>query len=421
MSIISQIELFHVRIPLDKTFYPSWIPGYPFKENRFDLIRITTDDGIQGYSAGPAIALERKGLGSLIAPYLLGHDATDMDLICQRLREIADLGIQTGWIEPAFWDIKGKKENLPVFKLLGGWSHPIDLYASTGEIKPPKARILEAKNWMAQGFKTIKIRVLDYDVQTDIDHVKAVVDTVADKMAVAVDANQGCRMTLVNDGPMWDLERAKYFADACADMGVAWLEDPLPMDNYDALTELRKYSKIPISGGKAHSPGKAELKYMIEKRCYDIFQPDVLRTGGITHGLEVAAHCHKYGLEFVPHTWDNGIGFAANLHTYIGTDVATDRPMEYPVNPPSWTVEKRDGILRHPFYHEHGTFQVTHDPGLGLEINDRALKKYGKLTFSMTQRQLTRYTIRDKGLWSALKINFNRKRYGVSAAKKHSA
>ncbi|PIE61272.1 MAG: mandelate racemase [Desulfobacterales bacterium] len=418
MSIISQIELFHVRIPLGKTFYPSWIPGYPLKDNRFDLIRITTNDGIQGYSAGPAIALERNGLGSLIAPYLLGHDATNMDLICLRLREISYLGIQTGWIEPAFWDIKGKKENLPVFKLLGGWSQPIDLYASTGEVKSPKARVLEAKKTMAQGFKTIKIRVLDNDVQADINHVKAVVDAVGDHMSIAVDANQGCRMTLVKDGPMWDLDRAKYFADACADMGVAWLEDPLPMDNYDELTQLRKYSNVPISGGKAHCPGKAELKYMIEKRCYDIFQPDVIMTGGIAHGLEVAAHCHKHGLEFVPHTWTNGIGFIVNLHTYLGTDVATDRPLEYPFNPPSWTVEKRDGILRHPFQHEHGIFKVTHDPGLGFEINNNALKKYGKLTFSMTRRQLNRHTIKDKGVFSGMKINFNRKKYGASATKK---
>ena len=78
---ISRVDMYHVRIPLEKPFYPSWIPGYPATDNRFDLIRITTRDGIEGYSAAPAIASERQGLGNLIAPYLLGHDATDIDLM----------------------------------------------------------------------------------------------------------------------------------------------------------------------------------------------------------------------------------------------------------------------------------------------------------------------------------------------------
>ena len=102
MSKISRIELYHVRIPLDKPFYPSWIPGYPATDNRFDLIKISTEDGVEGYSAGPAIASERSGLGNIIASYLIGLDATDIELMLQRLREFSYLGIRANWIEPAF-------------------------------------------------------------------------------------------------------------------------------------------------------------------------------------------------------------------------------------------------------------------------------------------------------------------------------
>ena len=52
---VARVELFHVAIPLPATFRPAWIPGMPSNENRFTLVRITTDDGIEGYSAGPAI------------------------------------------------------------------------------------------------------------------------------------------------------------------------------------------------------------------------------------------------------------------------------------------------------------------------------------------------------------------------------
>ena len=417
MSIISQVEMFHVRIPLDKPFYPSWIPGYPATDNRFDLIRITTRDGIQGYSAGPAIASEREGLGNLIAPYLIGHDATDIDLMLQRLREVSYLGVRANWIEPAFWDIRGKLENRPVYQLLGGLNEPVELYASTGEIKDRDSRVFEARKLRDEGFKTIKIRVHEFDVQTDIDHVKAVVDAVGDEMAVGVDANQGWRVTIINDAPLWDLERAKYFADACAEMGVAWLEEPLPMDNYEDLARLTKYSRIPVTGGEIHTNGKSELKMMVEKGCYDIFQPDAIMTGGIAHTLEVAEHCRQHGLKFTPHTWTNGIGFAVNLNVLLASGFNGVKPLEYPVYPPSWTVEKRDGILKQPFHHDQGILHPTHDPGLGFEIDEEKLKKYGKRTFSMNKRKLALYTIKDKGLFTALRLNSNKKKFGVDAKK----
>lgn len=418
MSIISQVDIFHVRIPLDKPFYPSWIPGYPATDNRFDLVRITTKDGIQGYSAGPAIASERSGLGNLIAPYLIGHDATDIDLMLQRLREVSYLGVRANWIEPAFWDIKGKIENQPVYKLLGGHNEPVELYASTGEIKDKDSRVFEARQRRDEGFKTIKIRVHDFDVQTDIDHVKAVVDAVGDDMAIGVDANQGWRVTIINDAPLWDLERAKYFADACTEMGVAWLEEPLPMDEYDQLSELTKYSRIPITGGEIHTNGKAELKYMVEKKCYDIFQPDAIMTGGIAHTLEVAEHCRKHNLKFTPHTWTNGIGFAVNLQVLLASGFNGIKPLEYPINPPSWTIEKRDGILRKPFSHDQGILYPSHEPGLGFEIDQDKLNRYGEKIFSMNKRKLTFYTIKDKGLITALRLNSNKKKYGVDAKKK---
>ncbi len=45
---IAEIELFHLNIPLKETFWPTWIPGYPQTHNRFTLIKISTDDGIEG-------------------------------------------------------------------------------------------------------------------------------------------------------------------------------------------------------------------------------------------------------------------------------------------------------------------------------------------------------------------------------------
>ncbi len=413
MSKITCVELFHVRVPLDTAFYPSWIPGFPQTENRFDLIRITTEDGIQGYSAGPAISTERRGLGELIAPYLLGHDASNMELMQQRLREISYLGNRCNWIEPAFWDIKGKLANKPVYELLGGKNQPIKLYASTGEVKEPQARLEEAQARYEEGFHAIKVRVHDFDIQKDIEQVKAVTDVLGDKMEVGVDANQAWRVTIVNDAPLWDLARAKHFADACHDMGVSWIEEPLAMDDYEAQAQLCAYSKVPITGGELHSGGYPELKMMIEKRCYDVFQPDAIMSGGISQSLAVAKLCQQHGLKYTPHTWTNGIGFAVNAQVMLASGFADTMHLEYPINPPSWTVEKRDAILTEPFKNENGMLNISNKPGLGFEIDEKALRRYGKRYFKMGNLKLIYHTLKDKGLKAAKEIDNNRKQFGV--------
>ena len=56
---VARVELYHVAIPLPATFRPAWIPGMPSNENRFTVVKITTEDGVEGYSAGPAIGRQR--------------------------------------------------------------------------------------------------------------------------------------------------------------------------------------------------------------------------------------------------------------------------------------------------------------------------------------------------------------------------
>ena len=398
MSKVARIELYHVAIPLPKPFYPSWIPGLPQTANRMCLIKVITDDGVEGYSAMFAMGKEHAGLGDLLGPYLIGEDASDIELIQQRLREISYLGWRNYWVEPAFWDIKVKIEGKPVCELLGGKPCTVKLYASTGEVKSPEQRIEEAEARYAEGFRVIKLRVHDFDEAADIRHVVETAKAIGDKMKIGVDVNQGWRVTIIGDAPLWDLHRAKRFVDACAGAGIAWVEEPLPMDSYANLSELTAYSKIPVAGGELHSSGLPELKMMIERKCYDIFQPDAIFTGGIAQTLEVAKLCRKHGLVYSPHTWTTGIGFAINLQVFAASGFTEEKELEYPLSPPGWIPEVRDGILEKPFYHKNGTIDVPTSPGLGFTINQQVLRKYGRRFFVMDRKRLIWYSLRTRGI-----------------------
>jgi D-galactarolactone cycloisomerase len=414
MTTIARLELFHVAVPLHATFRPSWIPGFPQNENRFDLLRVVTDDGIEGWAAGPAMGRERAGLGGLVGPYLLGEDPTDIPLVQQRIREMGYLGWRNGWMEPAFWDIKGKRAGKPAWQLLveeqGGVAPPsglatVALYASTGEVKEPAARIEECEARYAEGFRAIKLRVHDFDERRDIEQVVAVAKAVGHKMKIGVDANQAWRVAAIADAPLWDLPRAKRFADACADAGVAWLEEPLPMDSYDELAELTAASRVAITGGELHTQGLPELKMMIERRCYHAFQPDCVFTGGLAHTLTVTRLCREHGLDYTPHTWTNGFGLAANLQVFAASGFVGKKELEYPLNPPGWTVDRRDGLLTKPFVHERGTLALPQGPGLGIEVDRRALARFGRRFFVMDKKRLVFFALRDRGVRAAREID----------------
>jgi len=347
MTAIARIEMYRVAVPLPTTHYPAWIPGLPQTENRFDLIRVITDDGVEGFSAAPRMSKERAGLGSVLGPALLGEDPTDIDLIQLRLRELAGVGLRHWWIEPAFWDIKGKLAGKTVCELLGGTPRRVRLYASTGELKVPEARIEEAEARYADGFRTIKLRVHDLDERKDIAQVVKTANAVGAKMKIAVDANQAWQVGAISSVPRWDLSRAKRFADACADVGVAWVEEPLPVDDYAALTALTAYSRVPISGGELHTGGLPELRMMIEGKCYDVFQPDAVFAGGIAQSIEVATLCKQHGLIYKPHTWGTEFGFAVNLQLMAASGFA-DEELEYPYAPPAWTIESPNSVLVEP-------------------------------------------------------------------------
>ncbi|HJL19861.1 MAG TPA: mandelate racemase/muconate lactonizing enzyme family protein [Sandaracinaceae bacterium LLY-WYZ-13_1] len=406
MTRIRRVELHHVRVPLPATFYPSWIPGFPQRENRFDLIRVITDDGVEGWSAGPAMSHERAGIGSVLAPYLIGEDPTDIDAMQQRLREVGYLGARQWWVEPAFWDIKAKLAGKPVYELLGGERRrAVPVYCSTGAVRRPEDRVEEAERRYAEGFRAIKLRVHSFAETDDIAQVERTAEAVGDRMKIGVDVNQGWRVAAISDAPRWDLARAKRFVDACADAGLAWVEEPLPMDDYAAQVALREHSRVPISGGEIHTGGLPELKMMIERGCYDIYQPDAIFTGGIAQTMEVARLCRAHDVLYTPHTWTNGVGFAVNLQLMAASGFADAKELEYPYDPPGWVEEARDGILTAPFLHRRGEVELPTRPGLGFEIDRRALKKWGTRTFVMDRLRMVFFGLKDRGLRGAREID----------------
>jgi D-galactarolactone cycloisomerase len=407
---ISQIDLWHVAIPLRGAFYPSWIPGLPQTENRFTLIRLRTASGLEGYAAGAAMGHEREGLGSLLGPYLLGERADDLAGVRQRIREMSYLGLRLGWIEAACWDVLGKARNLPVWRLLdpsASTEGDVKLYRSSGQLRSgaEHARYLEAS--LRQGFDTVKLRVHGATLEDDVTPMREARRLVGDRVKLGVDANQAWRVAVVSDAPLWDYDRAHRFCGEMHQLGFDWVEEPLAMDDYDGLARLRAATEVDLTGGELNSQGLPEFQVMLEKGCYDVYQPDAVFTGGIAETWKIIQKVKAAGARYTPHTWTNGIGFAVNLQLYAASPWRAESKLEYPDDAP-WLPELRDGLLEEPFLHQNGRLPLPTRPGLGFTIDQRQLRRHGQHFFKATKLRVSIDAVRDKGFRTALELGKRR-------------
>ena len=401
---IAEVSLWHVSVPLPAPFRPSWIPGLAQTDNRFTLVRLRTESGVEGWSAGPAMGREREGLGDLLGPYLLGERADDIASIRQRLREMSYLGWHCGWLEAAAWDAIGHARQKPVYALFGAQGGTIDLYASTGEVKSGRDRVTELKHRIDEGFTSFKLRVHAETLAEDLEQIETVRAELGDRYVMGIDANQGWRVAVVADAPTWDLERALAFANRAAELGYAWLEEPLPNDDYDGMAKLRAATKIAIAGHELNHVGVPETQVMLEKRSLDIYQPDAIFAGGISETWKIIHAVAGKGARYTPHTWTNGIGFAVNLHLFAASPWRASSLLEYPIAPPGWMPEFRDALLQTPWLAQRGKLTLPTTPGLGFHIDPGALRRYGKRYYRGTKLRVAVSAVWDKGIQTAKEL-----------------
>jgi L-alanine-DL-glutamate epimerase-like enolase superfamily enzyme len=362
---IARIEISHHRLPLDPPFHASWDPR---PRTSFDatLVRVETDGGLTGWGSGDAM-LGFAGHESLF----VGEDPLAIE---RHHKVLSNLNFHYGrcWpLDLALWDLAGKITGQPCWKLLGGAANRVRAYASSGVLRDPAELIHAAERFAAEGFAAMKIRFRRGDWRDDIRALEAVRTRLDDKLELMVDCNQGWRMPW-DTAPAWTLKDALPVARELERLGVYWMEEPLDRADLDGMRVLREAVDIRIAGGEMTRELSA-FRDLAARGCLDVLQPDAALVGGIT-GLRRVAHlAEAHGLVFTPHTWTNGMGVVANAHLVAGLGCAPF--LEFPYDPPQWSLERRDFPMAAPFAATDGWLTLTDAPGMGYQVDEDRLAR----------------------------------------------
>ena len=361
---ITAIEITHHRLPLDPPFNASWDTR---PRTHFDatIVRVKTDEGFEGIASGDTMT----GFAGH-EPMFVGQDPLAIE---RHYRILSNIQFHYGrcWpLDLALWDLAGKIAGQPVWKLLGGLSDRVRAYASSGTLRAPAALADAAEAYLAQGFKALKIRFHRGDWRADVAALEAVRARVGDRLELMVDCNQGWRMSWDAYAP-WSLKDALQVAREMERIGVYWMEEPLFRADRDGMRRLREMVDVRIAGGEM-TREIYEFRDLIRDGCLDVVQPDAALVGGISGLRRVAAMAEAANVVFTPHTWTNGMGVVANAHLTCGL---ADAPfMEFPFDPPEWSLDRRDFPMRAPLEIDADGFVVLSDrPGMGYELDEDRL------------------------------------------------
>jgi L-alanine-DL-glutamate epimerase-like enolase superfamily enzyme len=355
-----------MRLPLDPPFFAAWDPN-PRTEFLATLVTVETDQGVTGYGSGDSM----DGFEAYKHIFI----GTDPMQILNQVKRIETINFHGGryWpLEVALWDIMGKVANLPVATLFGGSHSKLPAYASFGELRSPKERALAAQEAAEKGFKACKIRISRDRLEEGYEAVAATRSALGRDFEIAVDMNQMWRMSGDIDNSL-PLAQVRKVAEQLHELGVMWIEEPLPQADIEGIKGIREQVGVQISGGEMVRT-VAELAHLVESNTFDIYQPDVVLAVGMYRARQIAEMAELKNRRFSPHSWTNGLGVLANLQVSAG--VGGGPYFEFPYDPPGWTIQRRDFFMKPIDIDSDGFVHVPDLPGIGVELDFAAIKRF---------------------------------------------
>ncbi|MCL6547510.1 MAG: mandelate racemase/muconate lactonizing enzyme family protein [Alicyclobacillus sp.] len=367
---ISDIEVYHLRLDV--------------VEERCDgtqdtlIVRVSTDDGYSGIGevdSSPEVARAAVDarfshtLANGLRNLLLGEDPFDVERIWHKMyagtlyfgRSGPALHAMSG-IDIALWDIIGKACGRPVCRMLGGaFREQILAYASALMPDTAAEAARMAESFAVQGYRAMKFGwgTLGRSERDDIERIRAIRSVLSPDVKLMIDA-----------GHAYDRRTAIRMAHHLAELGVHWLEEPLPPHDLRGYRDLAAAQPgLYIAAGE-QAAGRREFQAWMDEADIDIVQPDLARCGGFTEARKIAYMALDRNRLVAPHAFKTGILLSASVH--FAASIPNGHMVEY-----TQSASPLARALVHTDLQFHdGYLRVPQTPGLGVELDDSVVQRY---------------------------------------------
>ena len=285
-------------------------------------------------------------------------------------------------IETALWDLAGKALKVPVYQLLGGkFRDKIRVYCDTAlyqrNLPKPKDFADAALKAKSMGFNAMKF---DLDQANDPKKYDLFNWTASpgelqrmhDQIAAAREAVGPEIDILVDMHGRYDAVTGKAVAKLLEPMNLLWLEEPVPAENVEAYKLISDSTTTPIAVGENQYLAYG-FRRMLEIGAVDIVMPDLQKAGGLGEGQRIANLSNLYYTPFAPHMVASFLGAMASCHVCASVPnfLILEWQSYFHTDPMFKEIVKYDGE-----WVKDSFITVSEKPGIGVDINEEAMKKY---------------------------------------------
>ena len=295
-----------------------------------------------------------------VIPWLKGREIAEVPTtISQLYRALVGQAVQSGTVGPllqtccavelALWDLQAQRAELPLSQLL--YRHPLEqvtIYASGINSPIPWDLIDQHLDWGVRLFK-LKLGFGDEEDRRNLGALNRYLDG---RAAIAVDVNRA-----------WSIEQALNWIDVLGELGVAWLEEPLTVQDEPHLAKLAERSAVPIAGGEnvLLAPGCDVRR--VAQMPFDIVQPDLTKYAPLHMAQRLINEASAASKRIIPHFLGSGPGGAASLQFAAG---CPEGLLEWDIN----INPLRTDLLDAPFQIREGCITIPSATGLGWRLRD---------------------------------------------------
>ena len=353
---ITRVEAWAVTMRLGEPY----TAAYDVLESTTNVfLRVVTDRRIAGYgcaapdqqATGETVQGVLHTLRTMVEPILKGADPLRMAQWIQRLRPALEAEPSAmAAVDMALFDILGKKCDLPLWKLLGGYRDCIATSVTIG-ILPADQTVRRARDFVEQGFHALKIKG-GLDVEGDVARVRRVREAVGGEIALRFDANQG-----------FTAEEALWFIDQTREVGLQTLEQPTFQAHPHLLGQVTSRGSVPIMADESITTLRDAFRLASED-LVDMINVKLMKVGGIAEAVRICAVARAARRDVMVGSMDeSALGVAAGMHLALADPSVAYADLDGHLG---LQGDPADGAVR---LHA-GTLFPNDLPGLGVELRD---------------------------------------------------
>ncbi len=252
-------------------------------------------------------------------------------------------------VNVAMWDCWARALKQPVWKLLGTNRTKIPVYGSGGWISYTDEELVkEVTDYKKRGFTAVKVKVGSGSLEKDLERLRKCREALGSGVLIMMDANQALKAS-----------EALELADKARAIGIHWFEEPVANTEFSSYQLLRQKCGIALAMGEREYDTQA-LRRLISLNALDLWQPDLIRLGGVDGWRNSAALAEEYGLPVLPHYYrDYDVPLLCTIRNPYGAE----------------SFDWIDSIVDTPLRIENGFAYPREGDGFGFRFKEQALEE----------------------------------------------